>query len=212
MAPGLCLLGLAASTSAPLSILLIVVAATAGLGRPPLFSGAINRRIPSDRRATVLSAVSAARTLAVAMLYPAVGAILDRSLPLTLAFLGGLGLVAAAATTAPRSAVRRAGPAQRRTLTGASTLAAYVGSIGSLTAPLLRLGAPTLMTSVRRRWLGALTDSSTRSRERFAYFMVGHFRAGPAAFRAQVSGHTPCRDNARSTAEEKGMGSFHLVG
>ena len=105
VAPALCLLGLAASTSAPLSILLIVVAATAGLGRPPLFSGAINQRIPSERRATVLSAVSAARTLAVAVLYPAVGAILDRSLPLTLAFLGGLGLVAAAATRRTRPAL-----------------------------------------------------------------------------------------------------------
>jgi len=99
--PALCLLGLSLTTSAPLSVLLIVAAACAGLGRPPLFSGAINSRIPSERRATVLSAVSAARTLAVALLYPAVGAILDRSFPLTLAFLGVLGLVAAAATAAP---------------------------------------------------------------------------------------------------------------
>jgi MFS family permease len=101
VAPALCLLALAASTNAALSVILIVVAATAGLGRPPLFSGAINRRIPSERRATVLSAVSAARTLAVAVLYPAVGALLDRSLPATLAFVGGLGLVAAATTAAP---------------------------------------------------------------------------------------------------------------
>jgi MFS family permease len=97
----LCLLGLAATDSAALSLPLIVAAACAGLGRPPLFSGAINARIPSERRATVLSAVSAARTLAVALLYPAVGALLDRSLPLTLAFLGVLGLVLAAATAAP---------------------------------------------------------------------------------------------------------------
>jgi hypothetical protein len=108
--PGLCLLALAVSTSAPLSILLIVVAATAGLGRPPLFSGAINRRIPSERRATVLSAVSAARTLAVALLYPAVGLVLDRSLPATLAFVGGLGLVAAAATAAPARLFDERGP------------------------------------------------------------------------------------------------------
>jgi predicted MFS family arabinose efflux permease len=101
LAPALSLLALAATTSAGLSVMLIIVAATAGLGRPPLFSGAINRRIPSERRATVLSAVSAARTLAVALLYPAVGALLDRSLPVTLAFVGALGLVAAAATAAP---------------------------------------------------------------------------------------------------------------
>jgi sugar phosphate permease len=101
LAPALCLLGLAATESAALSLPLIVAAACAGLGRPPLFSGAINARIPSERRATVLSAVSAARTLAVALLYPAVGALLDRSLPATLAFLGALGLVLAAAFAAP---------------------------------------------------------------------------------------------------------------
>jgi MFS family permease len=101
LAPALSLLALSATTSAGLSVMLIILAATAGLGRPPLFSGAINRRIPSERRATVLSAVSAARTLAVAALYPSVGALLDRSLPVTLAFLGGLGLVVAAAAAAP---------------------------------------------------------------------------------------------------------------
>jgi MFS family permease len=101
VAPALCLLGLAATTHPAASVLLIVVAAGAGLGRPPLFGAAINRRIPSERRATVLSAVSAARTLAVALLYPATGAMLDRSLPVTLAVVGGLGLLAAAATAAP---------------------------------------------------------------------------------------------------------------
>jgi MFS family permease len=89
------------TTSPTLSVVLIVLAACAGLGRPPLFSGAINRRIPSERRATVLSALSAARTLAVALLYPAVGALLDRSLPWTLGFVGALGLVAALAAAAP---------------------------------------------------------------------------------------------------------------
>jgi MFS family permease len=100
-APALCLLALALTTRAAPSVVLIVLAACAGLGRPPLFSAAINRRIPSERRATVLSAVSAGRTLAVALLYPAVGALLDRSLPLTLAFLGVLGLIAAVGTAAP---------------------------------------------------------------------------------------------------------------
>ena len=39
------------NTGVPASIVLIVAAATAGLGRPPLFSGPINRLIPSERRA-----------------------------------------------------------------------------------------------------------------------------------------------------------------
>jgi MFS family permease len=101
LVPALAMLGLAATTNVAASIVLIVAAATAGLGRPPLFSGPINRLIPSERRATVLSAVSAARTLAVGMLYPAVGAMLDRSLVAALAFVGVLGLAAAAFARAP---------------------------------------------------------------------------------------------------------------
>jgi len=99
--PALAMLGLAATTGVPASIVLIVAAATAGLGRPPLFSGPINRLIPSERRATVLSAVSAARTLAVAMVYPAVGALLDHSLVAAFVFIGLLGLAAAAFARAP---------------------------------------------------------------------------------------------------------------
>jgi MFS family permease len=101
LVPALAMLGLAATTGVPASIALIVAAAAAGLGRPPLFSGPINRLIPSERRATVLSAVSASRTLAVAMVYPAVGAILDRSLVAALVFLGVLGLATAAFARAP---------------------------------------------------------------------------------------------------------------
>ena len=49
--PALAMLGLAATTSVAASIALIVAAAAAGLGRPPLFSGPINRLIPrSDGR------------------------------------------------------------------------------------------------------------------------------------------------------------------
>jgi len=101
LVPALAMLGLAATTNVAASIVLIVAAATAGLGRPPLFSGPVNRLIPSERRATVLSAVSAARTLAVGMIYPAVGAILDRSLVAALVFVGILGLAAAAFARAP---------------------------------------------------------------------------------------------------------------
>jgi MFS family permease len=101
LVPALAMLGLAATTRVAPSIVLIVAAATAGLGRPPLFSGPINRLIPSERRATVLSAVSAARTLSVGVVYPAVGALLDRSLVAALVFVGVLGLAAAAFARAP---------------------------------------------------------------------------------------------------------------
>ena len=101
LVPALAMLGLAATDRVAVSILLIVAAASAGLGRPPLFSGPINRRIPSERRATVLSAVSAARTLAVGLVYPAVGAMLDHSLVAALVFVGVLGLAAALLARAP---------------------------------------------------------------------------------------------------------------
>jgi MFS family permease len=101
LVPAVAMLGLAATERVALSVLLIVSAASAGLGRPPLFSGPINQRIPSERRATVLSAVSAARTLAVGLVYPAVGAMLDRSLVAALVFVGLLGLLAALLARAP---------------------------------------------------------------------------------------------------------------
>ena len=101
LVPAFAMLGLAAATGVSTSVTLIVAAATAGFGRPPLFSGPVNRLIPSERRATVLSAISAARTLAVAMVYPIVGAMLDRSLVTTLVFVGVLGLAAAAFARAP---------------------------------------------------------------------------------------------------------------
>jgi len=71
------------------------------MGRPPLFSAAVNSRIPSEKRATVLSALSASRTLTIGLLYPAVGMTLDHSLPATLTLVGVLGLVAAVFAAAP---------------------------------------------------------------------------------------------------------------
>jgi predicted MFS family arabinose efflux permease len=95
------LLALAATAQPALSIALVVAAGVAGMGRPPLFSGALNARIPSEQRATVLSAVSAARTLAIGILYPAVGVLVDRSLVAALACVGALGLLAALLAAAP---------------------------------------------------------------------------------------------------------------
>ncbi len=99
--PALALLALAVTTNAGVSVVLIVLVATAGMGRPPLFSAALNARITSEKRATVLSAVSASRMLLIGFLYPIVGIILDRSLPVTLVFVGVLGLAAAALAAAP---------------------------------------------------------------------------------------------------------------
>jgi hypothetical protein len=102
--PPLCLAGLAATASPTASIALSVVAAALGFARFPLFSADLNRHIPSEQRATVLSAVSALRTVGVAVLYPVFGFLVDRSLPLSLAVLGAVGLVVAIAAAAPRAA------------------------------------------------------------------------------------------------------------
>jgi MFS family permease len=110
-APPVAMLALAVTTNAGVSIPLIVLAATAGMGRPPLFSAALNSRIPSEKRATVLSAVSASRTLAIGLLYPVVGATLDRSLPATLVLVGVLGLAAALYAAAPAPVLAPLAPA-----------------------------------------------------------------------------------------------------
>ncbi len=99
--PAVCLFALAATAQPAVSIALILVATVAGAGRMPLFSGALNARIPSQRRATVLSAVSASRTLLIGILYPAIGAILDRSLPVALLFVAAAGCAAAVFAAAP---------------------------------------------------------------------------------------------------------------
>jgi MFS family permease len=101
LVPPLALLVLSATSNGVASVGLVVLAVASGMGRPALFSGSLNARIPSEARATVLSAVSAARTLTVACLYPMIGLLLDRSLPLAFVALGSLGLLAAALAAAP---------------------------------------------------------------------------------------------------------------
>jgi MFS family permease len=105
LVPPLCLGALAFTANPAASVALSVVAAALGFARLPLFSGALNRLIPSERRATVLSAVSALRTLGIAALYPAFGFLVDRSLPLALAVLGAVGLLVALLAAAPAAAL-----------------------------------------------------------------------------------------------------------
>lgn len=101
LVPPLCFLGLGLTDSPAVSTALVILAAATGLTRGPLFSGALHRRIPSEHRATILSAISALRTLAIALLYPLAGALLDRSLPAAFFALGALGLAAALLLSAP---------------------------------------------------------------------------------------------------------------
>ncbi len=103
--PPACLLGLAATANPAASVVLSIAAAALGFTRLPLFSAVVNREVPSERRATVLSAISAVRTAAVAVLYPLFGFVVDRSLPLALASLGAVGLATALLSAAPREAL-----------------------------------------------------------------------------------------------------------
>ncbi len=97
---------LLAMTSHPVgSVMGILVVSVPGLARGPLFSGALNRHIRSTERATVLSSISAARTLAIAVVYPVAGSLMDRSLPLAFAAFGSINLVTAIFCAAPAAAI-----------------------------------------------------------------------------------------------------------
>jgi MFS family permease len=72
---------------------LIVVGFTFSLPRLALFSAYLNRLVPSDKRATVLSLTSMYRTLAIVAVNPLVGLMADWSVPHTVIALG-LGLLA----------------------------------------------------------------------------------------------------------------------
>ncbi len=85
------LLGLTDSLTAVAA--LIVAGFTFSLPRAVIFSAYMNRHIPSDKRATVLSASSMCRTLAIVAVNPLIGLLADWSVANTMMILGA-GLVA----------------------------------------------------------------------------------------------------------------------
>jgi len=87
------LLGL--SGSALLTVPSVLVAASFGLARGPLFSNYMNKFIPSDKRATVLSAVSMLRTCVLAVTNPITGLLADWSVQGTMIVLGSAALLLA---------------------------------------------------------------------------------------------------------------------
>jgi MFS family permease len=102
--PALGYLALAAASGPVASVTGILAVSVFGLSRGPLFSGAVNRHISSGERATVLSAISAARTLAIGLVYPVAGVLMDRSLNLAFAAFGASGLLVTWLAAAPRAA------------------------------------------------------------------------------------------------------------
>lgn len=85
------LLGL--TTYVPLVIFGIVFSAGFGLSRGPLFSSYMNKYIPSDKRATVLSTTSMLRTFAIVIVNTSAGFLADWSIPNTMLIIGGAAIV-----------------------------------------------------------------------------------------------------------------------
>jgi predicted MFS family arabinose efflux permease len=88
LVPGLAFVLLGATASAPLTVVAVLAAASFGLSRPPVFSSYMNKYIPSDRRATVLSTVSMLRTAAIMLINPLAGVLADWSVHVTIAAVG----------------------------------------------------------------------------------------------------------------------------
>jgi MFS family permease len=86
--PGLAFVVLGATAHVTPAVIAILVAASVGLSRPPLFISYMNKYIPSEQRATVLSTISMLRTLAVAVVNPIAGWLADWSIQSAMVILG----------------------------------------------------------------------------------------------------------------------------
>ena len=84
---------LGVTSFAPLVIAGIILCAGFGLSRGPLFSSYMNRYIPSDKRATILSTTSMLRTFSIVVVNSISGLLADWSIPNTLLLLGTAAIV-----------------------------------------------------------------------------------------------------------------------
>ncbi len=94
--PGIAYIGLAFAGSPIAVVAAVVLAAAVGLSRPVLFLGYMNEHIPSEQRATVLSTISMLRTLAVAVVNPLAGWVIDWQGGQTALLVFGVGTLALA--------------------------------------------------------------------------------------------------------------------
>ncbi|MFC2074956.1 MFS transporter [Bdellovibrionota bacterium] len=86
--PGLGYIVLAFSGNVIVVLLGILLVSGLRLFRRPILRAFMNRHIQSENRATVLSGVTMMGTFVLFLFYPIVGALADKSLPLTLVILG----------------------------------------------------------------------------------------------------------------------------
>jgi len=80
------------TTYLPIVLLVIIVGGGFALSRRPLFISYMNKYIPSQKRATVLSTISMFRRLALVIANPIIGMLADWSLNCTLIILGVVAL------------------------------------------------------------------------------------------------------------------------
>jgi MFS family permease len=90
---GVSFIALGLSRTVAVVIIFIIFGAAFGLNRLPLFISYMNKYIPSDKRATVLSTTSMLNRLAIAVVNPIAGFIGDFSIHLSIALLGGAILI-----------------------------------------------------------------------------------------------------------------------
>lgn len=81
------------TTWLPAVLAVIIIGGGFGLSRRPLFVNYMNKYIPSDKRATVLSSVSMLRRFALVIINPVVGVMTDWSLNYTLIILGVIAII-----------------------------------------------------------------------------------------------------------------------
>jgi MFS family permease len=89
VASGLCFLLLAWTRQPLLIAAAIVLCATFGLARGPLFMNYFNKFIPSEGRVTTLSMISMFRTLGIFLVNITAGMLADWSIPATMTVIGG---------------------------------------------------------------------------------------------------------------------------
>ncbi|MDD5331660.1 MAG: MFS transporter [Candidatus Nanoarchaeia archaeon] len=77
----------------PIIIFAIIIAGGFGLTRGTFFSSHLNKYIPSEKRATVLSSISMLRRFSIAIISPIVGVMVDWSLNYTLIIMGIVTLI-----------------------------------------------------------------------------------------------------------------------
>ncbi|MCP5104391.1 MAG: MFS transporter [bacterium] len=85
---GILYISLSFAAFAPFIMLGVVLSAGFGLSRGPLFSSYMNKYIPSDKRATVLSTSSMLKTFSIVVVNITAGLLADWSIPNTLLILG----------------------------------------------------------------------------------------------------------------------------